>query len=48
MGAPGWTQDKAYLGNAHMLYSGNTDAYRLYITEVDNGFFVVDFTKAHI
>ena len=32
MGAAGWTQDTAYIGNAHMLYSPNTDAYRLYIT----------------
>lgn len=32
MGCSGWTQDKAYLGNAHMLFSDNTNAYRLYIT----------------
>lgn len=32
MGVSGWNDDKAYLGNAHMVYSGNTDAYRLYIT----------------
>jgi hypothetical protein len=32
MGCAGWNQEDAYLGNAHMLYSGNTDAYRLYIT----------------
>ena len=31
-GIAGWSQDEAYLGNAHLLYSGNTDAYRLYIT----------------
>ena len=48
MGCPGWTQEKAYLGNSHMLYSANTDAYRLYITEIDHGIFVVDFIKAHI
>jgi hypothetical protein len=48
MGAAGWTEDEAYLGNAHMLYSANTDAYRLYITETTHGLFVVDFTKAHI
>jgi len=34
MGAAGWTEDKAYIGNAHMLYSANTDAYRLYLTEI--------------
>jgi len=34
MGAAGWTEGKAYIGNAHMLYSANTDAYRLYLTEI--------------
>lgn len=48
MGCAGWTDDNAYLGNAHMIYSSNTEAYRLYITEINHGLFVVDFTKAHI
>lgn len=32
LGASGWNKEKAYLGNAHLVYSDNTDAYRLYIT----------------
>lgn len=48
VGCSGWDEDKAYLGNAHLVYSGNTDAYRLYITEARYGFFVVDFVKAHV
>ena len=45
MGCPGWTEDNAYLGNAHLLYWGSFDTYRLYITEISHGLFVVDFTR---
>ena len=48
VGIGGWDEDKAYLGNAHMVYSSNTDAFRLYITEARYGFFIVDFVKAHV
>jgi hypothetical protein len=41
----GWNEDKAFLGNAHLVYSANTDAYRLYVTEARYGFFVVDFVR---
>jgi hypothetical protein len=47
VGAAGWNEDEAYLSNAHLVYSGNTDAYRLYVTESRFGFFVIDFVKAH-
>jgi hypothetical protein len=45
MAAHGWTNDQAYIGNAHLVFSSNTNAYRLYVTEIDNGFFVLDFTR---
>lgn len=48
VGIAGWNSDEAYLGNAHLLRSGVTDAYRLYITEIKNGLFVLDFIKAHV
>ena len=43
--AHGWDQDTAYIGNAYMTFSSLTNAFRLYITELNNGFFVVDFTR---
>lgn len=46
-GCAGWNEDYAYLANAHLVYSGNVNAYRLYITESRFGFFVVDFVRAH-
>jgi hypothetical protein len=46
-GCPGWTEEDAYLGNAHLVFSSDTNAYRLYITEANHGLFVVDFVKAH-
>ena len=45
MAAHGWDKEDAIIGNAHMTFSSLTNAFRLYITEIDNGFFVVDFTK---
>ena len=47
MGCAGWTEEEAYFGNAHLLYSGNTDAYRLYVTEINHGLFVMDFIRPH-
>lgn len=43
--AHGWTGDDVYIGNAHMTHSALTDTFRLYITEINNGFFIVDFTR---
>lgn len=40
----GYDKDKAYIGNSHLVYSSVNRCYRLYITEVNNGLFVVDFT----
>ena len=45
LGVHGWDNDKAYLGNADLVYSSNTRSWRLYVTEVTGGFFVVDFTR---
>ncbi len=45
LAAHGWDNDKAYLGNADLIYSSNTEAWRLYVTEVTSGFFVVDFKR---
>lgn len=40
----GWDKDTAKLGNAHLIHSPVTKAFRLYITEITTGMFVVDFT----
>lgn len=42
--AHGWqaTQD-VFVGNAHLVYSGEAACYRLFITEVDHGLFIVSF-----
>jgi hypothetical protein len=48
VGIHGWTDDKAFLGNAHIVYAAPTNTYRLYITEARYGFFVIDFVKAHV
>lgn len=43
--AHGWTQDQVYIGNAYLTHSTLTDTFRLYITEISNGLFIVDFTR---
>lgn len=45
MAALGWDKEDAIIGNAYLTFSSLTNAFRLYITEIDNGFFVVDFTR---
>jgi len=45
LAAHGWTNEDAIIGNAYMTFSSLTNAFRLYITEIDNGFFVIDFTR---
>ena len=43
--AQGYKKQTAYIANAHLVFSpANNGSYRLYITEVDGGLFVVDFT----
>ena len=43
--AHGWNGDQAYIGNAYLTHSVLTDTFRMYITEINNGFFIVDFTR---
>lgn len=43
--AHGWNGDEANIANAYLTFSSLTNAFRLYITELNNGFFVVDFTR---
>lgn len=42
--AQGYYRSSVYIGNSHLTYSSANRAYRLYVTEVDSGLFVVDFT----
>ena len=41
--ANGWDGGPCYIGNAHFAFTNITGTYRLVITELRNGFFVVDF-----
>ena len=38
-----WPGGPCYIGNAHFAWTNETDIYRLVISELRNGFFVVDF-----
>lgn len=43
--AHGYNKEKAYIANAHLVFNpAGNGTYRLYVTEVDSGLFVVDFT----
>jgi hypothetical protein len=42
--AHGFDKDTAYIANSHLVYVAAQRCYRLYVTEVDNGLFVIDFT----
>ncbi len=43
--AQGYKKDKAYIANAHLVFNpAGNGTYRLYVTEVDSGLFVIDFT----
>lgn len=42
--AHGYNKDQVYVANAHLVFTAVNNCYRLYITEVDGGLFVVDFT----
>jgi len=43
LAADGWTQDRAYISNSHIAWTNSTELYRLFITELDHGLFVIDF-----
>ncbi len=42
--AHGYRNRRVFIGNSHLVFSAINNVYRLYVTEVDNGLFVVDFT----
>lgn len=46
VGATGYKGESVYIGNAHLVYSSAEQSYRLYMTEVTGGLFVLDFTHA--
>jgi hypothetical protein len=41
--ATDWPGGPCFIGNAHFAWTNMTDLYRLVITELNSGFFVVDF-----
>lgn len=43
VGANGYKNDTVVIGNSHMVWDSVNEIYRLYITEVGSGLFVVDF-----
>ena len=43
LAAEGWTQDRAYISNSHIAWTNSTELYRLFITELDHGLFMIDF-----
>ena len=44
LAAQGWTYgDQVFIGNAHLVYTNESEVYRIAITELRNGVFFVDF-----
>ena len=43
MGSHGWDNEDAFLGNSHLVYDKQDNAYRLYVTEMYKGLFVMEF-----
>lgn len=44
LAAQGWTYgDRIFIGNAHLVFTNESEIYRLAITELRNGVFFVDF-----
>jgi hypothetical protein len=44
LAAQGWTYgDQVYIGNAHLVWTNDSQVYRLAITELRNGLFFIDF-----
>ena len=41
--AHNWPGGQAYIGNADFGFTNDTDTYRLVMTELNGGFFVMDF-----
>jgi hypothetical protein len=39
-----WPGGPVFIGNAHFAFTNQTNTYRLVITELRNGLFVVDFS----
>ena len=39
----GWGQERAFLGNSHIVWTNDSSLYRLLVTELNTGLFVVDF-----
>jgi hypothetical protein len=42
--AQGFPKNKVEIGGSHLVYSAANNCYRLYVTEIDVGLFVLDFT----
>lgn len=43
--AQGWTfGDRIFIGNAHLVFTNQSQTYRLALTELRNGVFFVDFS----
>lgn len=42
-GTHGWDEDDVYIGNSHLMYDNYDNTYRLYVTELTHGLFVIDF-----
>ena len=40
----GYDKDYAYIANSHLVFDSINNVYRLYLTEIDSGLFVIDFT----
>ena len=47
MDTKGWNEEKAYIGNSHVVWTNDTSLYRLLVTEVRYGLFLVDFKWAN-
>lgn len=39
----GWEHEKAYIGNSHIVWTNDTSLFRILVTEVRYGLFLVDF-----
>lgn len=42
--AAGYTKNYVYIGNSYLVYSSADQSYRLYVTNIEGGLFIVDFT----
>jgi hypothetical protein len=44
MMASGYTKNKVEIGGSHLVFAVSNDCYRLYVTDIDEGLFIMDFT----